>query len=317
MIPPGRRWHRFGALALGVALVAGAGAGAATSAVLSPAATTIAAVSPGVASTPLAASTHPSSTAAIVARIQPALVDIHTQGTSTTTSPFFGNGSNPFGGGQRSTQAAGTGMLLSSSGLVVTNAHVLEGATTISVNLSGQTANYPATLVGEDAAKDVALIQVHGVSGLPTVSMADSARAAVGEPVVAIGNALDLQAGGFTTSQGIISGLNRSIQTDNNESLTGLLQTSAAISSGDSGGPLANAAGQVIGMDTAAATSTSSNTASNIGFAIPANQITALVAQLQKGNVGAPTIGSSSSGAYGSNGGYGGYGYSSGRGGFG
>lgn len=336
----GRRHHggtvrrRFGALALGAALVAGGGAGAATSALVANNASSVAAAPTHVATSPVALSTDTSSSQALIARVEPALVDIHTTGTSVNQSPAFGNGSNPFGGGTSTTAAAGTGMILNSSGLVLTNAHVLEGESTMTVTLNGKTDTHPATLVGEDAAKDIALIQIQGVSGLPTVSLGDSSKVQAGDPVLAIGNALDLQKGGFTASEGIVSGLNRSIQTDNSESLTGLIQTSAAISSGDSGGPLVAANGQVVGMNTAAAASSSKNTASNIGFAIPANQISSLISQLQKGSIGQTTTGSSgsASGGTGSGGfssgggsssggsgnGYGGYGgYGSGSGGYG
>lgn len=302
--------RRFGALALGAALVAGGGAGAVAGALVSGRSTPVAAAPARIAS-PLASSTAPGSIQALVARVEPALVDIHTQGTSVTRSPVFGNGTNPFGGSRTSTVAAGTGMMLSPDGLVLTNAHVLEGANSITVTLNGKTTTHPATLVGEDAAKDVALIQVQGVSGLPTVSLGDASKIQVGDPVLAIGNALDLQDGGFTATDGIVSGLNRSIQTNNSESLTGLLQTSAPISSGDSGGPLVNAAGEVIGMNTAAASSSSSDTAANIGFAIPANQITTLIPQLKKGSIGPTTTGSASvnSGGPSARGGYAGGGY--------
>jgi putative serine protease PepD len=186
-------------------------------------------------------------------------------------------------------------MIISSDGLILTNAHVLAGATSITVTFDGQTSTHAATLVGEDAAKDIALIKVSGESGLPTVTLASSTGVQTGDSVLAIGNALDLQSGGFTVSNGIISGLNRAITTDNDENLTGLLQTSAAISSGDSGGALVDAAGQVIGMNTAAASSSSTNTAQDIGFAISSNEISSLLGQLQKGNIGTPTVGSSSS----------------------
>ncbi|MDQ2725265.1 MAG: trypsin-like peptidase domain-containing protein [Actinomycetota bacterium] len=304
--------RRFGALALGAALIAGGGAGAATSALVADGSSHVTAAPAHVNTSPVALSTNTSSTQALIAKVEPALVDIHTTGTSVSQSPIFGNGNNPFGGSTSTTAAAGTGMILNSSGLVLTNAHVLEGANAITVTLNGKTDTVPATLVGEDAAKDIALIQIKGVSGLPTVSLGDSSKVQAGDPVLAVGNALDLQNGGFTVSEGIVSGLNRSIQTDNSESLTGLIQTSAAISSGDSGGPLVNAAGQVIGMDTAAAASSSNNTASNIGFAIPANQISGLISQLQKGSIGRTTTGPSGSGS--SSGGAGSGGYGSGGG---
>lgn len=312
--PQGRRHRqgagarrRFGALALGAALVAGAGAGAVTAALIGGSKTVVTSPVSTTAAATFANSTG-ASTEAVIAKIEPALVDIHTTGTSSSASSAFGTGTNPFGGETSTTEAAGTGMIISSDGLVLTNAHVLEGATSITVTYDGTTATHAATLVGEDAAKDIALIQIEGASGLPTVTFGDSSTAVSGDQVLAIGNALDLQDGGFTASQGIISGLGRSIQTDNDESLTGLLQTSAPISSGDSGGPLVNASGQVIGMDTASAASSGSNTASDVGFAIPSNEITALIARLEKGSIGQTTVGSSSSSSTNPYGSYGGFG---------
>ena len=317
--PAGAR-RRFGALALAAALVAGAGAGAVTASLIGRGTTVVTAAAPAAAA---AFSTTGGSAQSIIAKIEPALVDIHTTGTTSSASSAFGNGANPFGGSTSSTtEAAGTGMIIRSDGLVLTNAHVLEGSTTITVTFNGTTASHTATLVGEDAAKDIALIQIQGVSDLPTVTFGDSSSAVSGDQVLAIGNALDLQGGGFTASEGIISGLGRSIQTDNDESLTGLLQTSAAISSGDSGGPLVDASGQVIGMDTASAASTSSNTASNVGFSIPSNVITSIIGQLEKGSVGQTTVGSAggsaaSSGGSGTAGGYSGYASQGGSGGLG
>jgi putative serine protease PepD len=285
--PAGRARRRFGAAALGATLVAGGGAGALAGVLASGGTTTVVRT---VAAQTTAAGT---SVQSLVARIEPALVDIHTTGT-TSSSSSFGNGLNPFGGGQTTTAAAGTGMIIRSDGLILTNAHVLEGSTAITVTFDGQTSTHPATLVGEDAAKDIALIKVSGFSGLPTVTLGSSSTVQTGDAVLAIGNALDLKTGGFTVSNGIVSGLGRSITTDNNENLTNLIQTDAAISSGDSGGALVNAAGDVIGMNTASAASSGSNTASNIGFAIPADSISAELAQLEKGNIGTPTTGSAS-----------------------
>jgi S1-C subfamily serine protease len=304
-IPGGRRV----AAAIGAALVLGGGAGALATAVAVSGPTTTTTVVKDVAT----ASTAGDATTVqgIVAKVEPALVDIETTGTSQTTSPF-GNGLDPFGGSTEQTAGAGTGMIIGSHGLILTNAHVLEGASTISVIYDGQTTSHPATLVGEDAAKDVALIQVAGASNLPTVTLASSTPVQIGDSVLAIGNALNLQNGGFTVSNGIISALNRSISTNNGENLAGLEQTSAAISSGDSGGALLDSAGQVIGMNTASAASSGTNTASNIGFAIPTDEITSLIPQLEKGNIGTPTTGTAtipgSSAAQGSSGIGGGYG---------
>jgi S1-C subfamily serine protease len=296
---PGR--HRFGVAALVAALVAGGVAGA-VSARLSGHSTVVIGSSPSASAT-AASSSSGVTIAELVRKVEPALVDITATGTTEQVSPVFGNGLDPFGGTQtQTTEAAGTGMILTSNGLVLTNAHVIAGASSIRVNLDGQTSTHPARLVGEDAAKDVALIQIEGVSGLPTVTLGNSAGVVAGDSVLAIGNALDLQTGGFSVSNGIISGLDRSIATDNGEHLTGMLQTDAAISSGDSGGPLVNGAGQVIGMDTATATSSSQNTAQNIGFAIPVNEIRSLIPELEKGNIGTPTFGSSAANPSGSSG---------------
>lgn len=292
--PAGRR---RAAAAVTAALVFGGGAGAlATGLVVTGrhAGTTTIVKEAAAAGTTASATTIQG----IVDKVEPALVDIETTGSAPVSSPF-GNGLNPFGGGTTETAGAGTGMIISPDGLILTNAHVLEGATTISVVFDGQTTAHPATLVGEDAAADVALIKVAGASNLPTVTLAGSSPVQVGDSVLAIGNALDLQTGGFTVSNGIISALGRSISTNNGEHLMGLLQTSAAISSGDSGGALVDDAGQVIGMNTASAASSGTNTASNIGFAIPTGQITALLPQLEKGNIGTPTVGSPSGPSYG------------------
>jgi S1-C subfamily serine protease len=130
-----------------------------------------------------------------------------------------------------------------------------------------------ATLVGADTSADIAVVQVDP-TGLVAADLATS-TAAVGDDVVAIGNALALE-GGLTVTEGIVSALDRSIDTSSG-TLHGLLQTDAAISSGNSGGPLVNAQGQVIGMNTAVATSSGSVSASNIGFAISIDAIRAFL----------------------------------------
>jgi putative serine protease PepD len=160
------------------------------------------------------------------------------------------------------TEGAGTGVILSADGEVLTNAHVVAGATSIKVNVGNETQSRDATLIAADAANDVALIRITGASGLPTVTLGRSADLKVGDDVVAIGNALDLK-GGFTVTRGIVSALNRSIGADDGNPLTGLIQTDAAINPGNSGGPLVNAGGQVVGINTAV-----SGQAQNIGFAI-------------------------------------------------
>lgn len=165
-------------------------------------------------------------------------------------------------------EADGTGIVIDDSGDIVTNAHVVADATSLTVTLPGSTTHRAATLVGADAQHDVAVIHVDDTTGLVAANLATSNDVEVGEGVVAIGNALALQ-GSLTVTQGIVSAVDRSISTDESSSLTGLLQTDAAISSGNSGGPLANADGTVIAMNTAVASSDGQVQASNIGFAIP------------------------------------------------
>jgi len=173
-------------------------------------------------------------------------------------------------------EAAGTGIVYSTDGYVVTNAHVVDGATSVTVTLAGETTARQATVISTDTEHDIAVLKVSDTTGLKAATFGDASTLAVGDEVVAIGNALDHD-GGMTVTQGIVSALNREIQTEESSSLTGLIQTDAPISSGNSGGPLVDAAGEVIGMNTAAAASSSTVNASNIGFAIPASTITSIV----------------------------------------
>src|SRR5437588_392046 len=181
------------------------------------------------------------------------------------------------------TQASGqgTGMVLDTQGDVLTNAHVVTGATTLSVQVFGQPSIYQAKVLGVDTADDVAVIQIQNPGKLTPMPLGSSAGARIGDPVVAIGNALGLAPGGPTVTSGIISGLGRSLST-NTERLTGLLQTDASLNPGNSGGPLADVSGKVIGMNTAVSTD-----GQGVGFAIPIDKITPLVDQLKKGNTAA------------------------------
>ena len=186
-------------------------------------------------------------------------------------------------------QDEGTGMVVTSSGAVLTNNHVIDGSTQLSVQIDGSGKTYPATVVGTDATDDVALLQMQGGADFRTVSLGDSNAIAVGDPVVAIGNALGLS-GPETVTNGIISATGRSVtvgdpSTGLTESLNGLFQTSAPINPGNSGGPLVDAAGKVIGMNTAQESSTGSGqSASNVGFAIPINTAMAIARQIQAGD---------------------------------
>jgi len=188
----------------------------------------------------------------------------------------------------------GTGMIITSDGEVITNNHVIELYTqggnsgSITVTEYGQIKPLPATLIGFDQTKDVALLKINSASNSPTVTFGNSAKAVVGDSVVAIGNALGLSAGTPTVTQGIVSALGRTVTAGGigtqTETLQNMIQTDAAINSGNSGGPLIDTAGQVIGMNTAVAVSSSDGTSSqNIGFAIPAASIESLLPELQKG----------------------------------
>ncbi len=210
--------------------------------------------------------------AAIAAKLDPAVVDIDT---------VLGYPGQVEGG------AAGTGMIVTPSGEIITNNHVVEGAISIKVRIAGKGASFPAKVIGTDPTDDVALLQVEGVTNLPTVQLGDSNALTVGEPVVAIGNAMGL-GGPPTVTSGIISALGRAVNASDEatgltEHLHGLLQTDAPINPGNSGGPLVNAAGQVIGMNTAALIGSQSQPAGNIGFAIPIDRAVHIADQIRAG----------------------------------
>jgi S1-C subfamily serine protease len=260
--PPRRgRWRMATAL-LAVALLAGSAGGLLTRALYPPASNTTTVVR--TASSQLSNSSL--DVAQVVAKVEPAVVSIQ---ATIDQGPF-------------SSTAAGSGMILTSDGEVLTNAHVVNGASGITVTLSGQSQARSATLVGIDTSNDLALLKINGASNLPTVSLGKSSEVQVGDDVVAIGNALALE-GSPTVTEGIISALNRSLGAGSGE-MPGLIQTDAPISSGNSGGPLVNAAGQVIGINTAVATSSQGTTASNIGFAIPIDKAMTIVNQLRNGS---------------------------------
>ncbi len=186
----------------------------------------------------------------------------------------------------------GTGMIISPNGMVVTNFHVValaaEAGATLTVTESGSTNPIRAKLLGADQTDDVALIQIEGAANLKTVTFGDSTKAVVGDAVVAIGNALGLSQGSPTVTSGIVSAIGRTVTVSGSssgpETLSDLIQTDAAINSGNSGGPLIDSAGQVIGMNTAVAGTTSAGTnAQNIGFAIPSAEIETLLPELESG----------------------------------
>ena len=180
-------------------------------------------------------------------------------------------------GGPDSGGAAGTGFVISSDGVIVTNNHVVHGAHNIQAGFSDGTTR-DATVLGHDPNSDLAVVKV-GATDLQTIDLGDSDRVQVGDDVVAIGNALALQ-GGLTVTRGIISGLHREVGTNTGSALTDVIQTDAAINPGNSGGPLVDAQGRVIGINTAIA---DPGSAQNVGFAIPISNATAIIGQLRQG----------------------------------
>jgi len=301
--PPPRRNHKRGLIVTGaVALAAGAAAGGLISSSHGVTATTATAVSKTVLSS-----------SAIAKRVDPALVDV----VSTE--------------GDQGAVAAGTGIVLTSDGTVLTNNHVIRGATSIKVTDVGNGRTYTAKVVGYDSTKDVAVIKLQNASGLTTAALGDSSSVRTGDSVTALGNAGG-KGGTPSVAGGTVTALNQSITASdegsgvNAEQLTGLIETNADIQPGDSGGALVNSYGQVIGMNTAASSgaqvqSDSGQAAAVQAYAIPIDKAEAIAHQIEAGQgsstvhigatafLGIESDGSSSSGSgSGDSGGFGGFG---------
>jgi S1-C subfamily serine protease len=258
-------------------------------------------------------------TSQIAAKVDPGLVDV----VSTL--------------GYQNGEAAGTGMVLTSTGEVLTNNHVIDGATSIKATDVGNGRTYTAKVVGYDKTHDVAVLQLQNASGLKTVSLSSTGVAA-GQKVVALGNAGG-KGGTPSVATGTVTGTGRSITASDEssgdaEQLTGLIQTNAAIQPGDSGGPLVNTYGQVVGMDTAASTAPSTTgfesgqtQTQTQAFAIPVSEASSIASAIEAGTssstahlgatafLGVEISASSAASGYGGYGGYGGY--SGGYGGYG
>jgi S1-C subfamily serine protease len=211
----------------------------------------------------------PADAAAVAAKVTPGIVDINTQLSYQNAA------------------AAGTGMVLTSSGEILTNNHVVAGATTISVTIPSSGKTYSATVVGTDPTEDVAVIQLKGATGLKTVPIGDSSTVGAGNSVVALGNA-----GGVGGAPSVVTGtvlaVDQTITASdqggaNAETLNGLIEHNAPIQPGDSGGPLANSSGQVVGMDTAASTARRFNSSTAVAFAIPINHALSIAQQIESG----------------------------------
>jgi len=176
-------------------------------------------------------------------------------------------------------EATGTGVVITSSGEILTNAHVVEGASEVRVLFAGDTEPVVAQVLAEDSGNDLALLKVNATN-LVAATFAKPGSVRVGDRVVAIGYALALD-GGPSVTTGIVSALKRTIFTDSG-ALNRLIQTDAAISSGNSGGPLANMRGEVVGINTAVARGDSNSSANNIGFAISVDEVLAVLEQLRE-----------------------------------
>jgi serine protease Do len=200
----------------------------------------------------------------ILAKDVPAVVAITTDG-----GPVLGRGGG--GGG------AATGFVIDPSGIIVTNDHVVADARSINVTTSDGK-KLSGRVLGQDASHDLAVLKVDGTN-LPAVELGDSDQVQVGDDVVAIGNALDLD-GGLSATRGIVSGLHREIPTETGARLAGLIQTDAAINPGNSGGPLVDAQGRIVGINTAIA---NPSTAQNVGFVIPISQAKPIIDRLRGG----------------------------------
>jgi S1-C subfamily serine protease len=220
------------------------------------------------------------SASTIAAQVSRGVVDINTRVSS------------PAGDGQFA--AAGTGMILTSTGEVLTNNHVVKYATSIRVRIQGKGRSYPAKVLGVDPESDIALLQIEGLGSrhLTTVRPGNSSDAAVGEPVIALGNALG-EGGAPHVVQGTVTALHQTETasdqsvTFSTETLHGLIETNADIVSGDSGGPLVNSSGEVIGMDTMASTGNGDGT---VGFAIPIDKAIGIANQIAEGARGGGII---------------------------
>ncbi len=313
--PLPRRNHKRGLAITGVVALA---AGAAVGGLIGSTNTT-------TTSTATATSKTVLSTSQVASRVDPSLVDVVSQD------------------GDEQATSAGTGIVLTSTGEVLTNNHVIDGATSIKVTDIGNKKTYTAKVVGYDATHDIAVLQLQGASGLTTANLGDSSTVRTGDSVVALGNA-EGKGGTPAVAPGTVTDLNQSITASDegsgtSEQLTGLIQTNAGIQPGDSGGSLVNSYGQIVGIDTAASSGTqfqdsSGNTATQ-AYAIPINEALSVAKQIEAGTTtsdvhigqtgflgvaiapasqGSSGSGSSGQGGFGSQGGFGGFGSQGGSG---
>lgn len=211
----------------------------------------------------------------IASVVSPSVVAITTEQMSSSQTWF---------GGYYVQSGAGSGVIISQDGYILTCAHVVSGATSVKVQLNGSDESYDATIVGQDSTSDIAVLKIDA-TGLTPAVIGDSNALAVGEVAVAVGNPLGTLSN--TVTDGIVSALNRQVTVQNNDMT--LIQTDASISPGNSGGGLFNANGELIGIVNA---KSSYSEAEGIGFAIPINTAMEISRQLiESGSVARPTLG--------------------------
>jgi putative serine protease PepD len=264
--------HRTAAVVTSVALTAGVAVGAGGYAAVANGH----GAEPAVDSTSAAVATASSrlSVGAIYEKANAGVVEITATSTAAQEdSPF------PFGDGQGGRQAQGSGFVYDASGHVITNYHVVHGATSLTVTLADGS-RHDATVVGTDPSTDLAVLKVEAPSAeLHPLVLGDSSDVAVGDGVVAIGSPYGLEE---TVTSGIVSALGRTIESTNGYSIPGTIQTDAAINHGNSGGPLLDLRGHVIGVNSQIESESGGNT--GVGFAIPSNTVRSVADQLVAGD---------------------------------
>jgi putative serine protease PepD len=256
------------------ALAVGAGAGAGSYAAFGAhSGTTTTVVQEAAANGSPTASTKTMSVNGVYRAARDGVVEITTTTTSTSSDGF------PFpSGGSEKAQAQGSGFVYDSNGHIVTNNHVVDGASSISATFSDGS-KYSAKVVGTDPSSDLAVLKVDAPSSkLHPLTLGDSGKLEVGDGVVAIGSPFGLDE---TVTSGIVSALDRDISSTNNFTISGVIQTDAAINHGNSGGPLLNMAGQVVGITTQIESESGGN--DGVGFAVPSSTIAEVVSKLVKG----------------------------------
>jgi putative serine protease PepD len=267
-----RPFVRTGALVAAAGAI-GLGAGAMVGAATDEAGTTVKSVTVGSAQPAAARSSTTLSVSQIARRSTAGVVEVTSTSGSSDTSPY------PFGGGQ--TQAQGSGFVIDSDGHVVTNEHVVDDSSSVRVRFSDGS-SYSASVVGTDSSTDLAVLKVNApASKLHPLTLGDSSSLHVGDGVVAIGSPFGLE--GSVTS-GIVSALGRHIDAPNGFTIDGAIQTDAAINHGNSGGPLLDLRGEVVGVTSQIESDSGGN--EGVGFAVPSSTVRSVVAQLlQSGSV--------------------------------